>query len=223
MSHSAMRILFLEDERALSRSLAGDLQTHGLEVASADAPPDFTGDWNAADVILLDRQVPLSGIELCRTLRRDGVNAPILMLAERDGVEDRVAGLEAGADDCISKPFAVKELVARIHALGRRRSLLQRVIRVADLEINLASKRAVRGGRSIELTAKEFALLECLAMHVDEVIDRERITKHVWDENHDSCTNVLEVLVGRLRRKIDNGFEPKLIHTMRSAGYRLGV
>src|SRR5258705_398777 len=137
---------------------------------------------------------------------------------------DRVTGLDAGADDYLIKPFALQELLARMRALARRRpALTPRVVRVADLEVDLAGKRARRGGRTIELTAKEFALLECFALHPDEVLDRTAITAHVWDDNHDPFTNVLEGLVRRLRRKLDDEFEPKLIHTMRAAGYRLGV
>jgi two-component system copper resistance phosphate regulon response regulator CusR len=176
------------------------------------------------DVIILDVTLPGgSGFELCRMLRADGLETPILMLTARDTVEDRVTGLDAGADDYLIKPFALQELLARVRALVRRRpALAPRVVRVADLEIDLAGKRARRGGHTIELTAKEFALLECFALHPDEVLDRAAITAHVWDDNHDPFTNVLEVLVRRLRRKLDDGFEPKLIHTMRGAGYRLG-
>jgi two-component system copper resistance phosphate regulon response regulator CusR len=165
-----------------------------------------------------------SGFELCRAVRAAGIATPILMLTARDAVNDRVTGLDAGADDYLTKPFALQELLARVRALARRRpALAPRTISVADLEVDLAARRARRSGRAIELTAKEFALLECFALHPDEVLDRAAITAHVWDDNHDPFTNVLEVLVRRLRRKIDDGFEPKLIHTMRGAGYRLGL
>ena len=176
------------------------------------------------DVLILDVMLPgESGFELCRSLRDAGVQTPILMLTARDAVDDRVTGLDAGADDYLTKPFALQELIARVRALSRRRPMLApRVVQVADLEVDLAARRARRGERLIELTAKEFALLECFALHPDEVLDRASITAHVWDDNHDPFTNVLEVLVRRLRRKIDDGFEPKLIHTMRGAGYRLG-
>lgn len=176
------------------------------------------------DVLILDVMLPgESGFALCKSLRDRGVQTPILMLTARDAVDDRVTGLDAGADDYLTKPFALQELIARVRALSRRRPALSpRLVRVADLEVDLAARRARRGDRLIELTAKEFALLECFALHPDVVLDRAAITAHVWDDNHDPFTNVLEVLVRRLRRKIDDGFEPKLIHTMRGAGYRLG-
>jgi two-component system copper resistance phosphate regulon response regulator CusR len=177
------------------------------------------------DVLILDVMLPGgSGFELCRVLRAGALTTPILMLTARDTVDDRVTGLDAGADDYLTKPFALQELLARVRALARRRpALAPRTVRIADLEIDLAARRAARGSQPIELTAKEFALLECFAHHPNEVLDRATITAYVWDDNHDPFTNVLEVLVRRLRRKLDDDFEPKLIHTMRGAGYRLGV
>jgi two-component system copper resistance phosphate regulon response regulator CusR len=146
------------------------------------------------------------------------------MLTARDAVDDRVRGLEAGGDDYLTKPFAFRELVARLKALGRRRPTPSTpIIRVQDLEVDLAAHRVRRAGHTVDLSAKEFQLLECLVRHYDQVVDRATITAHVWDDNHDPFTNVLEVLVKRLRRKIDDGFEPKLIHTLRGAGYRLGT
>jgi two-component system copper resistance phosphate regulon response regulator CusR len=176
------------------------------------------------DVIVLDVMLPgVSGFTFCRSLRDAGVQTPILILTARDTVDDRVTGLNDGADDYLTKPFALRELIARVRALSRRRPTLQpSIVNVADLEIDLTARRARRGAQVIELTAKEFALLECFALHPDTVLDRAAITAHVWDENHDPFTNVLEVLVRRLRRKIDDGYEPKLIHTLRGAGYRLG-
>jgi two-component system copper resistance phosphate regulon response regulator CusR len=221
-----MRVLIVEDDSQLSADISKGLQTAGFQVSTASSARDAaqTLKFNEFDSIVLDLMLPgEDGLSFCRSLRLEGVNVPIMMLTARDAVEDLVAGLEAGADDYLKKPFALQELIARLRALGRRRSLLQRVIKVADLEVDLASKRARRGGKTIELTAKEFSLLECLALHPEAVLDRGSITAHVWDENHDAFTNVLEVLVGRLRRKIDSGFDMKLIHTMRGAGYRLGV
>ena len=221
-----MHVLLVEDDTELAREVAAGLREVDARVVVAR---DFAEGLQAArrealDVIILDVMLPGgSGFELCRVLRADGLETPILMLTARDTVDDRVTGLDAGADDYLIKPFALQELLARVRALARRRpTLTPRVVRVADLEVDLAGKRARRGGRSIELTAKEFALLECFALHPDEVLDRAAITAHVWDDNHDPFTNVLEVLVRRLRRKLDEGFEPKLIHTMRGAGYRLG-
>ena len=222
-----MRVLLVEDDAELAREVAMGLREAGARVSIAST---FADGLQAArsetqDVLILDVMLPGgSGFELCRALRRDGGTMPILMLTARDAVDDRVTGLDAGADDYLTKPFALQELLARVRALARRRpALAPRTVRVADLEIDLAARRAQRGGRIIELTAKEFALLECFALHPDEVLDRAMITAHVWDDNHDPFTNVLEVLVRRLRRKLDDDFEPKLIHTMRGAGYRLGV
>ena len=146
------------------------------------------------------------------------------MLTARDAIDDRVRGLEAGADDYLIKPFAFRELLARVRALARRRPAIapQRVA-LADLEVDLSTRHVARAGRSITLTAREFALLEFFARHEGVVVDRAAIAAHVWDDNHDPFTNVLEVLVRRLRRKINDEFEPKLIHTVRGAGYRFGL
>lgn len=222
-----MRVLVVEDDAVLARGIAAGLREASARVAIAQTFAD--GRWMAEDpeidVVILDVMLPGgSGFDLCRALRAAGHAIPILMLTARDAVSDRVTGLEAGADDYLIKPFAFDELLARVRALARRpRALAPSVVHVADLEVDLAGKRARRGGRTIELTAKEFALLECLARHPGAVLDRAQITGHVWDDNHDPFTNVLEVLVRRLRRKLDDGFEPKLIHTLRGAGYRLGT
>ena len=222
-----MRVLLVEDDAELAHEVAMGLRGVGARVELAANARDGRRvvKHEEFDVVILDVMLPgESGFALCRSLRDLGVETPILMLTARDAVDDRVTGLDAGADDYLTKPFALQELVARVRALSRRRpSLSPRIVRVADLEIDLAARRARRANRMIELTAKEFALLECFALHPDVVLDRAAITSHVWDDNHDPFTNVLEVLVRRLRRKIDDGDEPKLIHTMRGAGYRLGV
>ena len=222
-----MRVLLVEDDPELSTVLASGFAEHGVDVARA---PSFAAGRERAmlgqfDVIVLDVMLPGgTGFDLCRELRGRDVATPILMLTARDAIDDRVTGLEAGADDYLTKPFAFRELLARVRALARRRpALTPQTIRVADLEVDLAARRVRRAGQPIELTAKEFALLEFFALHADEVVDRAAITAHVWDENHDPFTNVLEVLVRRLRRKIDDDFEPKLIHTLRGAGYRFGA
>ena len=222
-----MRVLLVEDDVELAREVAAGLRGIGAVVLIA---ANFADGLRSArleeqDVVILDVMLPGgSGFALCRALRGNGLTTPILMLTARDAVDDRVIGLDAGADDYLTKPFALQELLARVRALARRRpTLAPRTVTIADLEIDLAARRARRGTRVIELTAKEFALLECFALRPDEVLDRATITAHVWDDNHDPFTNVLEVLVRRLRRKLDDGFEPKLIHTMRGAGYRLGL
>jgi two-component system copper resistance phosphate regulon response regulator CusR len=177
------------------------------------------------DVIVLDVMLPDgSGFDLCAWIRARGITTPILMLTARDAVDDRVSGLESGADDYLIKPFAFRELVARVRALSRRRpAIAPSDHRIADLHFDVASRAVSRNGVPIRLTAKEFLLLEFFVTHADVVVDRAAITAHVWDENHDPFTNVLEVLVRRLRRKIDDDFEPKLIHTIRGAGYRFGL
>jgi two-component system copper resistance phosphate regulon response regulator CusR len=176
-------------------------------------------------VIVLDIMLPGgSGLELCRKYRALGNKTPVLMLTARTAVDDRVAGLEGGADDYLAKPFDFRELLARVRALARRPTAwAEELFSLADLRVDLRSRRLERGGKAIELTAKEWVLLEFFIRHADKVVDRAAISAYVWDENHDPFSNVLEVLVGRLRRKLDDGFMPKLIHTLRGAGYRFGV
>ncbi len=222
-----MRVLMVEDDAALAAVLREGLAEHRMEAVvagtfEAGRQRAVLGTW---DVIVLDVLLPGGdGFELCSQLRRRGLRTPILMLTARDTVDDRVRGLDAGADDYLTKPFAFRELLARVRALARRGpALVPETVKVADLEVDLGARRVRRGGGEISLTAKEFALLEFFARHAGQVVDRAAITAHVWDENHDPFTNVLEVLVRRLRRKIDDGHEPKLIQTLRGAGYRLGV
>jgi DNA-binding response OmpR family regulator len=222
----AMRVLLVEDDPELSAIIESGLDEHGFQVVREATLEGglLRAVLAAYDVIILDVMLPGgSGFDLCRSLRERGVGTPVLMLTARDAVDDRVRGLDAGADDYLTKPFAFRELVARLRALARRRPIpLPEIVTIADLEVDLRAHRVHRGGRTIELTAKEFALLEFLVRHRDQVVDRAAITAHVWDENHDPFTNVLEVLVRRLRLKLDDGFSVKLIHTLRGAGYRLG-
>ena len=222
-----MRLLLVEDDTQLADVRAAGLAEHGITVtraATVDAGHSraLHGGY---DVLVLDVMLPGgSGFELCRALRHEGITHPIMMLTARDTVDDRVTGLDVGADDYLTKPFAFREFLARIHALARRGArFIPATAVIADLTVDLAAHRVQRGERTIELTAKEFALLECFVRHTDEVIDRAVITASVWDDNHDPFTNVLEVLIRRLRRKLDEGFEPKLIHTVRGAGYRFGI
>jgi two-component system copper resistance phosphate regulon response regulator CusR len=221
-----MRLLLVEDDPGLSETLREGLKEQGFVVRvegsySSGLDCALRGEYEA---IILDVMLPGgSGFDLCRALREASVNTPVLMLTARDSVDDRVIGLESGADDYLPKPFAFKELIARLRAIMRRTATRDDVLHIADLEVDLGAHRARRNGRDIPLTAKEFLLLEFLARHKDRVVTRAAISAHVWDENHDPFTNVLEVLVRRLRRKIDDGFSPKLIHTLRGAGYRLGT
>ncbi|MEP6590217.1 MAG: response regulator transcription factor [Gemmatimonadota bacterium] len=222
-----MHLLLVEDDTELADVLTAGLAEHGITTTHAASSPDgrLRATQRDFDVLVLDVMLPGgSGFALCRELRALGVTRPIMMLTARDSVDDRVTGLDVGADDYLTKPFAFREFLARVRALGRRgpRFVGERTM-VANLSVDLASREVRRGETAIELTAKEFALLECFLRHTGEVIDRAVITASVWDDNHDPFTNVLEVLIRRLRRKLDDRFEPKLIHTVRGAGYRFGV
>jgi two-component system copper resistance phosphate regulon response regulator CusR len=222
-----MRVLLVEDDTELASILQSGFRDHHIEVVIAPTFQDASRKATLAQhaVIIIDVMIPGgSGFDLCRRLRERGNRSPILMLTAKANVEDRVTGLEAGADDYLTKPFAFQELVARVRALARRQpAMVDSKYAVADLVIDMSSRRVERRGKPIALTAKEWDLLEVLVRNQDTVLSRTAITERVWDENHDPFTNVLEVLVRRLRRKIDDGFEPKLIHTVRGAGYRFGV
>lgn len=223
-----MRVLIVEDDPELAGLLRDGLREHRIDPTLAAGFVEgrdqaLAGDY---DVVILDVRLPGgTGYDLCADLRRQNVGVPVLMLTALDAVDDRVRGLAAGADDYLTKPFAFRELVARLQALTRRRALAltPNTLRVADLEVDLGSRQVRRAGRPINLTAKEFALLELLLRRQDQVVDRSAITAHVWDNNHDPFANVLDVLVRRLRSKIDDGFDPKLVHTIRGAGYRLSA
>jgi DNA-binding response OmpR family regulator len=166
----------------------------------------------------------VNGIDVCRRLRERGVRTPILMLTARDAVEDRVAGLDSGADDYLVKPFAFAELLARVRALVRREPvLLGNVLQVGDLVVDTATRQVTRADAPIELTAKEFALLEYLMRHPEQVLSRTVIAEHVWNYDFDNTTNVIDVHVKNLRKKIDGNAELKLIHTVRGAGYRISA
>jgi len=220
--------LIVEDDPELAGLLRDGLREHRIDPTLAAGFAEgrdqaLAGDY---DVVILDVRLPGgTGYDLCADLRRQNIGVPVLMLTALDAVDDRVRGLAAGADDYLTKPFAFRELVARLQALTRRRALAltPSTLRVADLEVDLGSRQVRRAGRPIDLTAKEFALLELLLRRQDQVVDRSAITAHVWDNNHDPFANVLDVLVRRLRSKIDDGFDPKLIHTIRGAGYRLSA
>lgn len=222
-----MRLLIVEDDRELAQILAQGFGEHRIEAVVAETVrrAEERAVLGTYEVLILDVLLPDgSGFALCASLRARGITTPILMLTARDAVDDRVRGLEAGADDYLTKPFAFRELLARVRALARRRPAIapQRVV-LADLEVDLSTREVCRAGAPITLTAREFALLEFFARHEGAVVDRAAIAAHVWDDNHDPFTNVLEVLVRRLRRKIDDDYEPKLIHTVRGAGYRFGL
>jgi len=223
-----MRVLIVEDERKISAYVKRGLEEQGYAVDAV-----YTGrealDWAEAapyDLILLDILLPeLDGLSVCRELRRRGSRMPILMLTARDAVDDRVAGLDAGADDYLVKPFAMKELLARLRALTRRAASAEKspVLQVADLSLDTLTHRVKRGGKGIELTAKEYAVLECLLREPERVLTRTMIAEHVWNYDVFNQSNVVDVYIRNLRRKIDDGYGLKLIHTVRGAGYRLSA
>ena len=222
-----MRVLLVEDDQELASVLQSGFRDQHIEAVVATAFQDASRKASLSQyaVIIIDVMIPGgNGFDLCRKLRERGDTTPILMLTAKGSVEDRVTGLEAGADDYLTKPFAFQELVARVRALSRRQpALLDARCTLADLTIDLGTREVARAGQPISLTAKEWDLLEVLVQSQGKVLTRTAITERVWDENHDPFTNVLEVLVRRLRRKIDDGHEPKLIHTVRGAGYRFGL
>jgi DNA-binding response OmpR family regulator len=221
-----MRILLVEDERKVASFVARALreQAYAVDVANGGQPALALASDVAYDAILLDLRLPdLDGVEVCRELRRRRVNSPILMLTARGLVEQRVEGLDAGADDYLTKPFVLAELLARVRALVRRG--FQRSagsLRAADLELDRHRRRVQRGGTPIPLTAKEFALLELLLLRTPHTVPRSEIVEHIWDAHFDSGTNLVEVYINRLRHKIDQDRAAKLIHTVRGVGYRLG-
>ena len=217
-----MRILVVEDERRVASFVGRALRENSYTVDLAESGEKAFEMATATpyDSILLDIRLPgLSGIQVCRELRDAKVDTPILMLTARGLVEQKVEGLDAGADDYLTKPFAVSELLARVRALTRRRAGTGRLLRYADLELDRHQRRLTRAGSTIELTAKEFALLEFLLSRAPEVVSRSEIIEHVWDTHFDTRTNLVEVYVNRLRQKIPGDNTSKLIHTIHGVGY----
>lgn len=221
-----MRLLLIEDERKVA-----DFITRGLraERYAVDVAYDGSSGWDMAstvdyDLIILDLMLPgLSGTELLKRFRRKGGNAAVLVLTARDATNDKVENFEAGADDYLTKPFAFAELKVRVRALLRRQpSTRNNVLRVGDLEIDRLGQQVRRSGKRIELTSKEYALLEYLASHAGRVLSRTMIIEHVWDESFEGLTNIVDVYVRHLRSKVDDPFPTKLIRTVRGAGYSIG-
>ena len=222
-----MHVLLVEDERKVARFIARALRENGFQVETAE-----TGDLalNIAarmtfDAILLDVRLPtISGIQVCRELRSSGVETPILMLTARSLVEHRVEGLDSGADDYLTKPFAVTELLARVRALTRRGVHNRNaILHCADLELDRQRRRVTRAGADVALTSKEFSLLELLLLRAPQPVTRSEIIEHVWSYGFDTETNLVEVYINRLRQKVDQDRNEKLIQTVRSVGYRLGT
>jgi len=220
-----MRLLLIEDERKVADVVARGLRAERFAV---DVAYDGNTGWEMAsgvdyDLIVLDLMLPgLNGTELLRRLRRKGGKAPVLVLTARDGTGDKVENFEAGADDYLTKPFAFAELLVRVKALLRRPPVgRDPVLRVADLEVDHLTQQVRRAGKRIELTSKEYALLEYLASHAGRVLSRTMIIEHVWDESFEGLTNIVDVYVRHLREKVDEAHKCKLIRTIRGTGYCL--
>lgn len=222
-----MRVLLVEDDPRIARFVAQGLreQTYAVDVTADGEDALYKAFANDYDAIILDVMLPgRDGFEVCRELRAAESNVPVILLTARDTVEDRVKGLDIGADDYLTKPFEVVELLARLRALLRRGHAVRPVtITIADLTIDTRAHRVTRAGRRIELTAKEYALLEYLARERGRVLSRAEIAEHVWDENVDLLSNLIDVNINRLRRKIDDGAQLPLIHTRRGEGYLLEI
>jgi len=220
-----VRILLVEDEPRMAGFIAKGLreQSYAVDIARDGEQALYNAAVNTYDLVVLDVLLPgQDGYTVCRGLRASGLAVPILMLTALDSVDDRVAGLDSGADDYLAKPFDFKELLARLRALLRRPAQVRpETIRIDSLTIDTGSHTAARAGRSVTLTAKEYALLEFLARNLDRVVGREQIAEHVWDERFDPLSNVIDVYVKRLRAKLDSGHDRRLIHTRRGEGYIL--
>jgi len=218
-----MKILVVEDDRTVGQYVRRGLEEQRLHVDLVEDGLEGLrfASGGSYDLIILDLRLPgMTGLEVLRTLRDRGLTVPILVLTAQDAVDFKVQALRAGADDYVTKPFAFEELLARVEALGRRPPQLRTpVLRVADLEVDMATHEARRGGEPIELTPKEYTVLEYLVRHAGRVMSRTLITEYAWDYHFDSGTNIVDVVINRLRKKIDSGHAQKLIHTVRGVGY----
>ncbi len=217
----------MEDESRVAGVVAKGLreQAYAVDLAADGEQALHLGSVNEYDLVILDVMLPRKdGHAVCRELRAQGRRVPILMLTARGSVDDRVAGLDSGADDYLVKPFDFKELLARVRALLRRSAVLRpERLQIADLTLDTASHSVTRAGKRVELTAKEYALLEFLVLNEGVVVGREQIAQHVWDENFDPFSNVIDVYIKRLRAKLDTGSARRLIHTRRGEGYLLAA
>jgi two-component system, OmpR family, copper resistance phosphate regulon response regulator CusR len=220
-----LRILVIEDEPKLGRALQEGLQSeqYGVALASTGEEGFYLVETESFDLIILDVMLPgRSGFEILATMRQHGFKMPVLMLTARDAIEDRVRGLDSGADDYLVKPFAFSELLARIRALCRRGGPeVNPRLQVGDLVVDVVGRSVTRGGQQLELTAREFELLEYLVRHRGHVVSREMLTRDVWKEagRHSPLDNVIDVHLARLRRKVDDQFDQKLVHTVRGVGF----
>ncbi len=218
-----MRVLVIEDELKMADLIKRGLEEEGMEVdtaADGDAGLE-AGKTGRHDLIVLDLGLPgKPGLEVAQQLRNEGLKTPILILTAQDSTEMKVKGLDSGADDYLTKPFAFSEMLARIRALLRRtQSEDSTKLQIGDLSLNLINRKASRAGNEVQLTGKEFALLEFFMRHPDEILSREILSEKVWEETFDTLTNVIDVYINYLRNKVDRHYEPKLIHTVRGVGY----
>ena len=220
-----MRILLVEDEERIASFVARGLKEahYIVDIARDGEKGLFLAEVNEYDLIILDIMLPgVDGISVCRQLRSKKMEMPVLILSAKDRALDKVRGLNCGADDYLAKPFAFKELLARVQALLRRHRPIQGgVLKIEDLELNQLTHKVTRAGKEIELTSKEYVLLEYFMLNPGIVITRTDISEHVWHEDFDSLTNVIDVFVSYLRNKIDKGFAKPLLHTVRGSGYCL--
>ncbi len=220
-----MKVLVVEDDRTVGQFVQHGLTEQRIQVdLVADGPEALSAASQAPyDVIVLDLRLPgISGVEVLRTLRDRGVATPVLVLTAQDALESKVQALRIGADDYVTKPFAFEELLARVEALGRRpKAITPPVLQVADLTIDTGTREVRRGDKAIELTPKEYAVLEYLARNRDRVLSRTLITEYAWGYHFDPGTNIVDVVITRLRKKVDHGHAKKLIHTVRGVGYVL--
>ncbi len=220
-----MRILLVEDDRSLQRTLVRLFKTQNFAVDATafGKEASFLAKTNDYDVVVLDIMLPdIDGFEVCGDLRREGIRTPVLMLTALDEVGDRIKGLDTGADDYLPKPFHAGELLARVRALARRTAEEKTtVLKVDDLQLDTAARRVYRNGKEIRLSAKEFAVLEYMMQNSKRIVTRGEISEHVWDLNFDPKSNVIDAFIKLLRRKIDAGFNRKLIKTVRGIGYTI--
>ena len=222
-----MRILIVEDEKKVAAFIKKGLEeeTYAVDIATDGEEGFHLGEQNQYDLIILDLMLPkINGLDILSGLRSQKIDTPILLLTAKDSVEDKVEGLNQGADDYLTKPFAFSELLARIRVLLRRgKAESKTILEIADLTLNLVSHKVSRGNEEIELTGKEYSLLEYFMRNQEKVLTRTMIAEHVWDYNFDTFTNVIDVYVNHLRKKIDKNFSNKLLHTLRGVGYVMKV
>lgn len=220
-----MKILIVEDEKSLAAALRKGLEEEGYSVALAFNGEEglYLAENEPADLLILDLMLPaVDGFTILKTLRKDGKNIPVLVLTARDAITDKVSGLDLGADDYLTKPFTFEELLARVRALLRRKSgSTSSIIRVGDLSIDMATHKVCRGEKEIAMPAREYAVLEYLGLNKNKIVTRSEISEHVYDYASDFDSNLIDVCIHRLRRKIDGGFPVKLLQTVRGAGYLL--